>query len=137
MHFHVPSLHSFRLPIRLVEAQFGQENFDDCGDAVAAKLVDLLNAATGSHGEAGPSPTPVCPPKSSCNLPLDWDFDDTHPNPWFHTLNFSLQLPSPDWVPHIVAMLHRMGLLDPPLQVLNRRAKRAARAQKKATRKGG
>ena len=137
MHFHVPSLHSFCLPIRLVEAQFGQENFDDCGDAVAAELVDLLNAATGSHGEAGPSPTPAWPPKSFHNLQLDWDFEDTHPNPWFHTLNFSLKLPSPDWVPHIVAMLHRMGLLDPPLQVLNRRAKRAARAQKKATQKGG
>ena len=131
MHFHVPSLHSFRLPIRLVEAQFGQENFDDCADAVAAELVGLLN------GEAGPSPTPVWPPKSYCNLQLDWDFDDTHPNPWFHTLNFSIKLPSPDWVPHIVAMLHRMGLLDPPQQTLNRRAKRAARAQKKATQKGG
>ena len=139
MRFQAPVLHTFRLPIRLVEAQFGRENYDDCGDVVAGHVLGLLNGASGLHGLESNTASWAHQQKATDNarLPIDWDFDDEHPNPWFHTLNFTLKLPSSELAPHIVAMLHRLGLADPIEQPQNKRARRAARAQKKATQQGG
>ena len=115
--FQAPAPHTFRLPIRLVEARFGLDNFDDCGDAVVAELVGLLDLVPGQ-------------------LRLDWDFDDAHPNPWFHTLNFSVKLQRSELAPQVVAMLHRLALLDPLEQVLDQGAGRRRTRQGKRQKQG-
>ncbi|MDR2298210.1 MAG: hypothetical protein LBE30_07690 [Comamonas sp.] len=89
---------TFKLPLRLVEAVFGGDNFDDCGDWVQDWLAEYL-------AEHPPS-------LSGYRLVLDCDFETEHPNPWFHTLNYTAQLPDEQLARLLTQALRNKSLLD-------------------------
>lgn len=81
---------TFKLPLRLLEAVFGRDNFDDCGDWLQGWLAEHQ----------------VDQPRLAC------DFETAHANPWFHTLNFTVQLPDAQVAQQLVLALKDRGLLD-------------------------
>ncbi|MDL5035630.1 hypothetical protein [Comamonas resistens] len=89
---------TFKLPLRLVEAVFGCGNFDDCGDWLQDWMAEYL-------AEHPPS-------RSGYRLMLDCDFETVHPNPWFHTLNYTAQLPDERLARLLEQALRGKGLLD-------------------------
>ena len=88
----------FKLPLRLVEPVFGRDNFDDCGDWARDWLAEYL----AEH-------PPVQP---GFRLVVNCDFETEHPNPWFHTLNYTARLPDAQVARLFQQALKGKGLLD-------------------------
>ena len=88
----------FKLPLRWVEEVFGRENFDDCGDWVRDWLAEYL--------------AEYPPVQPGYRLVVDCDFETDHPNPWFHTLNYTARLPDAQVARLLQQALKDKGLLD-------------------------
>lgn len=59
----------YRISLRAIESKYGQGNFDDAGD----DIVLAFRQATGPASH-----------------PCRFEFDRSHPNPWYHVLVFSV-----------------------------------------------
>ena len=88
----------FKLPLRCVEAVFGRDNFDDCGDWVRDWLAEYL----AEHP----------PAQTGYRLAVNCDFETSHPNPWFHTLNYTARLTDAQVARLLQQALKDKGLLD-------------------------
>lgn len=59
-----------RLSLQAIEQQFGKSNFDDCYEEVQYMIIEAFGSA---------------------NFEMQCDFETTHSNPYFHTLNFEIR----------------------------------------------
>lgn len=87
----MPFVHKLRLPLRLIEARYGAGNFDDAGDAVC----DWAASVSGREGVHK----------------VEFDFDTTHPNPWFHVMTCAVTGISDDGIARLVRRLDEEGLM--------------------------
>lgn len=59
------------IPISNIESLYGQGNFDDLGDDIS-EIINMYSDYPGQYS-------------------VDYDFDTTHKNPYFHTMNIKVK----------------------------------------------
>ncbi|KRA73104.1 hypothetical protein ASD78_16090 [Lysobacter sp. Root667] len=78
-----------RIPVRLLEDCYGKGNFDDAGD-------DIAQLAGTCFGK---------------DLNIEFDFDASHSNPWFHDFVVRISGIDHEQAEHLRGILERRGLV--------------------------
>ena len=81
-----------RMPLRLIEAQYGSGNFDDAGDDIFA----MLNGMSSRPGQ----------------FRFTIEFDCAHPNPWYHVMVCQCEALPVEMYMRLRSELERKGLLE-------------------------
>lgn len=80
-----------KFPIHLIEEKFGAGNFDNAGDAILAILKNLIKKSDYS---------------------VQWSFDNSHTNSWYHTFNLTIQGLSDNEFMQLTGEVKRIGILE-------------------------
>lgn len=79
-----------RIPLRRIEQHYGKDNYDDSGD-------DLVNCLR-EVSDANPQ------------YSFSWSTD--HPNPWYHTLDFTIERITESAYARLIKLLSTHGLTE-------------------------
>ena len=84
--------HNIRIPLRLIEKQYGRDNVDKAGDELADLLVEISD-----HLE---------------QYRYAFDFDTEHVNPHFHALIFTV-FDTPDFInAQLIDGIRALGVIE-------------------------
>ena len=91
-----PIWRTIKIPCHVIEDVFGRDNFDDCGDELFGVLQSVSDY----------------PEQYRCRF----DFDTTHSNPWYHTMNFGIEGITDSACKSFIEKMAALGLTEFDLQ---------------------